>query len=265
MEYQLLKNSYDHLKVQQSTLSRAFDDLKKSMEELYIQANMHQSNEVILKLALTYCQKVVDMLDLLNELRHAHLDRTSTNLTSNFPIDTTSSRSYLVSRARHYLSELDNDEEFQTFVTSKPEELTSSSISISWSHELSQNTTSGVSSVTSSSIDGELTSDEMYQLKQYSRLIFAYQKRMQQSLKHLNGLKGLDIVRQPSTSPDPPNTTGTSEIAVLEEEINLEELQNVREEKAELRVSLVLILITISKYKELDMQSILIIYQGFVL
>ena len=135
---------------------------------------MYQSKEVNLKLALTYYQKVVDMLEQLNAQRHVHFDHTSTKSVSNCPPDILSSQRYLVSRARDYLSELDNDTEFQTFITtSKPTFL---SLFYSLELRIHPNSTSGVSYVESISINGEPTSEEIDGLKQSCRLVLTYQK-----------------------------------------------------------------------------------------
>ena len=109
---------------------------------------------------------------------------------------------------------------------------------------MSQNTTSGVSSVTNSSIDSELSSEEMERFKQYTKQLYAFQSRVQGTVVSVDGLKGLEIVREFMIENDCPPNTGSS-FTDLEDATHLEELSAIREEKAELRVSCVCVCVCV--------------------
>lgn len=238
MRYHYLEETHGHLQVQNDALKKTFDELKQYAEQLYAQSNQRMSNENALKLALKYCHKVVDMLEVVLEMRMSPADKSHTSLPPplhGLPYESAVPPAlYLASKVRRHLNELDTDREFQNFVSNPESEEFISSLSSSWSHELSQNTTSGFSSVTCSSIDGELSSDEIERFKQYIKQLFAYQNRMQGSLVTVDGLKGLETVRQYMPETDCQPSSG-SQFTDLEDAAHLEELYAIREEKAELR------------------------------
>ena len=237
-EYFCLKEAHEHLKVKHTTLHQTYKELKDFADGLYEQSNQHMSNEVALKLSLQYCQRVVDMVELVNELSTTTLSRGNTALSPRFTFDSAhTARTYAnTTRVRQHLQDLDGDEQFQHFISSSPSEELLSSLSSSWSHDLSQNTTSGISSATCSSLEGELLTEETERLKQYARFAFAYHKRIRATLQPLNGVDGLGVLKKYEVGPDGP-VTGTSHVADIENSVHMEELYAIREEKAELRVS----------------------------
>lgn len=237
-EYFCLKEAHEHLQVKHTTLHQTYKELKDFTDGLYEQSNKHMSNEVALKLSLQYCQRVIDMVELAQELSTTPLSRGNTALSPHFPFESTHTpRTYAnAGRVRLHLQDLDEDQQFQQFISSSPSEELLSSLSSLWSHDLSQNTTSGISSATSSSAEGELTAEELDKLKHYTRYAFAYQKRIAQTLQRLNGVEGLEVQKKYEVGPDGP-FSGSSHVVDIENSVHLEELYAIREEKAELRVS----------------------------
>ena len=237
--YTCLKESHEHLKAQHTTLQQTFEELKVCADGLYEQSNKHMSNEVLLKLSLQYCLRVVDMVELIKELSTTPLSQGTTPLSPHFTFDsTTTPRMFATTnRVRQHLHDLDRDQQFQEFISSSPFEELLSSLSSSWSHDLSQNTTSGVSSATCSSTEGELSAEETDKLKRYAQLAFAYQKRIRAALISLTGTKDLEILKEYEVGPDAPFNAGSSHVADIENSVHMEELHAMREEKAELRVS----------------------------
>lgn len=231
-EYFCMKEAHEHLKVKHTTLHQTYRELKDFADSLYEQSNKHMSNEIALKVSLQYCHRVFDMVELANELSATPLSRGTTALSPHFTFDSARPPHTYTSRVRQYLHDLDHDEPFQEFVSSSPTEELLSSLSL----DLSQNTTSGISSATSSSIEGELTTEEMDRLKRYTRYAFAYQKRISQTVQCLSAVEGREVMTKYEIGLDAP-VSGTSHVVDIENAVHMEELYAIREEKAELRVS----------------------------
>ena len=232
-EYFCMKEAHEHLKVKHTTLHQTYRELKDFADSLYEQTNKHMSNEIALKVSLQYCHRVFDMMELANELSATPLSRGTTALSPHFTFDSARPPHTYASRVRQYLHDLDHDQPFQEFVSTSPSEELLSSLSL----DLSQNTTSGISSATSSSIEGELTAEEMDRLKRYTRYAFAYQKRIGQTVQCLGAMEGRDVMTKYEVGLDGPPVSGTSHVVDIENAVHMEELYAIREEKAELRVS----------------------------
>lgn len=88
-------------------------------------------------------------------------------------------------------------------------------------------------------MEGDITPDELERLRLYTQALILRKNHFTDTLVPIEGVKGLQIVKDWELVKDciPAGTGGN--IMELEDAANAEELSKVREEKAELRVSVV--------------------------
>ena len=150
-----------------------------------------------------------------------------------------SGRPHAILRARNLLHSLDSDAQLQTFLPQRPHPPNGTDFrqtGVVWGGS-SQNTgtTSGLSSM-SGGIEGDITPDEIERLGHYIQALIRRKNRYTDSLVAVEGVKGLEVVKNWELVKDCLPAGHGGQIMDLEDAANAEELCKVREEKAELRV-----------------------------
>lgn len=247
VENERLQKKLDRIKSEHKTLQLSFQEAKEMEEALYSRCQQLECNEGYLQRSLYYCQRALEANELLVEMKSLPSEHSRTGgYPSHFPTfdtgsiseassrspDHSSRRHSLIMRAKNLLHHLDSDQHLQELYTYHSQDPASSSLSTSWQPELSQNTTSGVSGISSlSSIDGDLNTEEVERLKSYCRFMKFWSNKMDVVITPES------IVPQSHVAPDIHRGDSSSPIVELEKATHAEELATIREEKAELRVS----------------------------
>lgn len=276
MENEHLKTCIEHLKSKLVTLTGSIERSKDEMISMYHTAKEYEANNTRLRHALRLCQQACDVYDILLEYksvessRHHHGSVNSAYYPSSFDssLDTSTVRSpdrevllvrnSLPGRIRSLLSQLEANPDLQNYLPySKHGRSNGDYHNNGHSHwslgNLSQNTgtTSGLSSM-SGCTDIEVTPSDLERLKQYSQALLHYEKHLVSSLAKVDGLNGIETVKKPEVISDSSVSSSAEqgsggnrggEVTDMEDAANAEELCKVREEKAELRVSMLLLLL----------------------
>ena len=251
VENERLQKKLDRIKSEHRTLQLSFQEAKEMEETLYARCQQLECNEGYLQRSLFYCQRALEANELLVEMKSLpseHAVSSRGGYPSHFPTFDTSSiseassrspdhsnrRHSLIMKARSLLQTLDTDQHLQELYLCHSQDPTSSSLSTTWQPELSQNTTSGVSGISSlSSIDGDLNTEEVERLKIYGRIMKSFSNKMDNVVT----LEAFSARPKSHVAPDTYRCESSSPIVELEKATHAEELATIREEKAELRVS----------------------------
>ena len=249
VENERLQKKLDRIKSEHKTLQLSFQEAKEMEETLYARCQQLECNEGYLHRSLYYCQRALEANELLVEMKSLPSEHTGSSrggYPSHFPTfdtgsiseassrspDHSSRRHSLIMKARTLLQALDTDQHLQELYLCHSQDPTSS-LSTTWQPELSQNTTSGVSGISSlSSIDGDLNTEEVERLKTYGRIMKSFSNKMDNVLM----LDAIPARPKSHVAPDTYRCDSSSPIVELEKATHAEELATIREEKAELRV-----------------------------
>ena len=254
VENKHLNERVDHLTAKNTTLAHSFQSAKLNMDEMYHTAEKIEANNVRLRHALKMAQQACEAFEVLLELRagdprgasngsyfpsfdNSSLDSTLTRSPDREQVSMKHTATY---RARSLLHNLDSNVELQSYLPLVRMRQGSSDYPPHTGHwppgTLSQNTgtTSGLSSM-SGGIEGEITHVEIERLRQYSQALLHYKNHLVTTLVNIDGLKALETVKKCEMIKDCSDASGS--ITDLEDAAHTEELCKVREEKAELRVS----------------------------
>lgn len=250
VENERLQKKLDRIKSEHKTLQLSFQEAKEMEETLYARCQQLECNEGYLRRSLFYCQRALEASELLVEMKSLpseHVGSGRSSFPSHFPTfdtgsiseassrspDHSSRRHSLIMKARTLLQALDTDQHLQELYLCHSQD-PASSLSTTWQPELSQNTTSGVSGISSlSSVDGDLNSEEVERLKTYGRIMKTYSNKMD----NVVALEAITARPKSHVAPDTYRCDSSSPIVELEKATHAEELATIREEKAELRVS----------------------------
>ena len=215
-------------------------------EYMFCKLAQVEGNNCCLRHITKLCQQACEVHELLYEMKYSP-SATSPSFTS-FPSDNYSSDrndlgKHVLLRARYLLNDLDSNKELQSHIPVQPAEGSLSGWNLSMSQYTA--TTSGLSSGVSSIGEAELNSNEIDQLKVYYQGLVSYASRLVGSLVEVDGLSQLISLKDPNIVKDSFFDKGKMEQAVadIEDYVDTEELCKIREEKAELRVSVVSLLI----------------------
>ena len=250
-----LKSCVEHLKSKNATLAHSFENAKSNMEAMYHRSLKVDANATRLSHAVKLCLQVVEVFEVLLELRVSdiRINGSNPNYFPSFDYSSleSSTRSpdhrehgpvkhSAILRAKALLHALDSNTELQTYfpgARSRPDYSHHSTHS-HWPGTLSQNTgtTSGLSSL-SGGIEVDISPGEIDRLKLYTQALLHYQDHLVRTLCKIDGLKALDTVKGGEIVQDCISSEHGGQITDLEDAANSEELCKVREEKAELRVS----------------------------
>ena len=242
-ENELLRSKVKHLEAKLQTLTGSFENAKLESEGMFEKLSKVEANNVRLRHATRQCQQACEIQELLCELRLVDGrvgDPTSSFAMPNFDSpsrspdrDLTGVRNVLLGRARTLLHGLEsNKDELQSFQPSSQSDTGSTVLG----RTLNLSVTSGFNSCGSES---ELASNEIDRLRSFSQALLAQSSHLIGSLEEIDGLKQLQFVKQPSVTKDTGVGSEGGRLNDMEENTNTEELCKVREEKAELKVSLV--------------------------
>ena len=260
VENEYLRSQLDHLKSRNAMLANSFENAKANMETMYTHAQKVEANNTRLLHALRHCYQACEIYEVLLELRIPDR-RTSSSNPSYFPsfdysslesstrspdrehhssASSSSGKPPAVLRARNLLHSLDSDAELQNYlpgVRSRPNGTDFRQTFAVWGGS-SQNTgtTSGLSSM-SGGTEGEITPEELDRLRMYTQALILRKNHFTSTLVSIDGLKGLETVKDWELVKDCLPAGHGGQIMDLEDAANTEELCKVREEKAELRVS----------------------------
>ena len=265
IENEHLKKAVDHLKSKHATLAHSFESSKANMDSMYHTALKVEANNMRMKLIIKLCQQACEVYEVLLDLRTSESRNGSTS-TAYFPsfdysdsIDAASTRSpdreaMMIKhspayRARSLLHSLEGNPELQHYLppVHKSRQNSSDYHASHWHPgTLSQNTgtTSGLSSL-SGGVEVEISQAEIDRLRLYTQALRQYENHLITTLTSMEGLKGIELVKKNEIIKDSNLLEqGRVDITELEDAAHAEELCKVREEKAELRVrTLTLILI----------------------
>lgn len=260
MEYEHLRNKVKHLEAVCQRLTTSFDTAKYEAETMFQKLSQVEGNNTRLRHITQLCQRACEVHELLYEMKFFPSTTSSPpghtfpsfsdNDFSSLPTpsdprggDTGTNKSVLV-RARYILSDLESNEELRPFVPPLVTEGDGKFPSLSsWNLSMSQCT--GTASVFSSGVSSmggeiELNNTEMDQLKMYYQGLVSYTSHLMSRLVEVDGLAGLKTLKDPVVIKDCVLDTSKIQQAVadMEEYVDTEELCKIREEKAELRVSI---------------------------
>lgn len=252
VENERLKNKLDRIKSEHKTLQLSFQEAKEMEEVYYARCQQLECNEGYLQRSLYYCQRALEANELLIEIKSLPSEHPRVGYPSHFPTsfdtasvseassrspDHSSRRHSMIMKARTLLQALDTDQNLQELYHCHSQDPEASQLSTTWQPELSQNTTSGVSGISSlSSVDGDLNTEEVERLKTYGRIMKSYSNKMDCVIT-LETIATRPKSHNPVVTPDTFRCDSSSPIVELEKATHAEELATIREEKAELRVS----------------------------
>lgn len=251
VENERLKNKLDRIKSEHKTLQLSFQEAKEMEEVYYARCQQLECNEGYLQRSLYYCQRALEANELLIEIKSLPSEHPRGGYPSHFPTfdtasvseassrspDHSSRRHSMIMKARTLLQALDTDQNLQELYHCHSQDPEASQMSTTWQPELSQNTTSGVSGISSlSSVDGDLNSEEVERLRTYGRIMKSYSNKMDCVIT-LEAIATRPKSHNPVVTPDAFRCDSSSPIVELEKATHAEELATIREEKAELRVS----------------------------
>lgn len=245
VENEHLKSRVKHLEAKYHTLAGSFEIAKQETEVMYQKLAKVEGNNCRLRHIVKLCQQACEVHELLYEMKVSPAtDGFSPICDSEFSSRNTEhglSGKNVLTRARSMLHHLESNKDLHNYLP--PPSTDGKSSLTSWNFSMSQytGTTSGLSSSASSVGGGELelNSTEVQQLKMYYQGLVWYASHLVGSLSEIDGLKDLDTVRDPKVTKDSPLTTDYSKMGDMEEYADAEELCKIREEKAELRVSVI--------------------------
>jgi hypothetical protein len=247
-----LESQIKHLKAKNTMLANSFENAKSNMENMYSHAQKVEANNTRLLHALKHCYQACEIYEVLLELRI--MDRRNPQFFPSFnscslesstrspdrehhssTSASSSGRSNAILRARNLLHSLDSDAQLQSYlpVKQRPPNGTNLTTAI-WGGSQNTGTTSGLSSM-SGGLEGDITPDEIDRLRLYIQALIRRKKHYTDTLQSVDGLHGLEVVKNWELVKDclPPGHGG--QIMDLEDAANQEELCKVREEKAELK------------------------------
>ena len=254
VENKHLKERVEHLKAKNATISHSFESAKLNMDEMNHTVEKIEANNTRLRHALKLAAQACEAFEVLLELKsrnhpsngpyfpsfdNSSLDSTLTRSPDREQVSMKHTATY---RARTLLHDLDSNMELQSYLPLVRMRQNSGDYH---SHQgnwlpgtLSQNTgtTSGLSSM-SGGLEGDITQSEIDRLRQYSQALLHYKNHLVTTLVKVNGLKELETLKSCEVTRDCIQPEASGSITDLEDAAHAEELCKVREEKAELRVS----------------------------
>ena len=220
-----------------------------------------EGNNCCLRHITKLCKQACEVHELLYEMKLTPTSSTSPTFPSfpdsNYSADRNDLGKHVLLRARCILSDLESNKELQSHIPTQP----SDGFLSGWNLSMSQYTatTSGLSSGVSSIGEAELNSNEIDQLKIYYQGLVSYASQLTGTLVEVDGLRGLMCVKDPNIVKDSLFDKNKMDQAVvdIEDYVDTEELCKIREEKAELRVSVALSLpLSLSLSLSLSLKSV---------
>ena len=252
LQNERLQKKLDRIKSECRTLQLSFQEAKETAETLCTRCQQLECNEGYLHRSLYYCQRALEVNELLVEMKplpSEHAGSSRGGYPSHFPTfdtcsisevssrspDQSSRRHSLITKAQTVLQALDTEQHLEELYLCHSQDPASSSLSTTWQPELSQSTTtSGVSSISSlSSIDGDLNTEEVEQLKTYGRIMKSFSNKMDNGVM----LDAIAAMPKSHVASDTYRCDSSSPIVELEKAIHAEELATIKEERSILRVS----------------------------
>ena len=237
-----------HLEAKYQTLTSSFETAKQEKEEMYHKLSTVENNNCRLRHAVKLCQQACEVHELLYEMKEAEGRPTSTGSafspidygspTRTTPHDPLSGKN-LLTRARSLLHHMETNQELQTYLPTVHGKTTTAG----WNLSMSQytGTTSGLSCSSSVGPEAELNSTEVEQLKVYYQALVCYSNYLLETLVHVDGLKTTKTVKEAIVTKDSQlvELQHSGRVIDMEDCADTEELCKIREEKAELRVSVI--------------------------
>ena len=249
-----LESQIKHLKAKNTMLANSFENAKANMESMYSHAQKVEANNTRLLHAVKHCYQACEIYEVLLELRIT--DRRNPQFFPSFEScslesstrspdrehhsstsASSSGRSHAVLRARNLLHSLDSDTQLQTYLPRQHPPNGTNFPTTVWGGSQNTGTTSGLSSM-SGGIEGDITPEEIDRLRLYIQALIRRKDHYTDTLVSVEGLHGLEVVKNWELVKDCLPAGHGGQIMDLEDAANAEELCKVREEKAELRVSL---------------------------
>ena len=241
VENQHLHAQIKHLDARNTTLNGSFIKAKAETDLMYQKLAKVEANNCRLRNIVKLLQESLKFHELLYDIlvwdhqssnsRFSPVNEFSSS--SNHCNFHAKSSSHVLYKAKCLIESMEDNLELQTYLPSLH-----SSNKDRWNSSLSQYTaTSGLSSASSGAPETEICVSEVQQLKIYYEAILKYSNHLIDTLEEIDGLNKVSTVKTAHITQDSLLSQDIDRTCDIEEYADNEELSKVREEKAELRVS----------------------------